>query len=148
MAGQQFIPHGTAVTFSSDDVGGLVDIVPPEQTRGDVRSTDNDSGGNEEYFPGLREGGTLSLIVKEIHDDAGQTALRTNYNANLGAADAVEEVVITYPSAADDSSPVQTLTFDAYVNRIGLQNMSQQANEPQMREFILKVTGGITFASA
>lgn len=147
MAGKQFIPHGTAVSFASADVGGLVDIVIPNRTRGQVETTDNDSGGDREFIPGLRDSGEFQIVVKEIHDDAGQTQLRQNMDAAFDAATS-EEVVITYPAQADDSSPVQTLTFDAFVINDGGDNWNQQSNEPALRTYSLRVDGGITFASA
>jgi len=136
----KYIAHGTTVLFASATVGGLTAINPSGRTKGDVRTTDNDSAFDEEYTPGIREGGTIQLEMRHDPDDAGQVALQTNYEADR----TVEECVITLPAAATAGSEAVTFTFDAYVNDFPMPTWPLESNEPAMRTVTLKVAGAVT----
>lgn len=133
----KFRAHGCSVSIGGTDIGGLVTIGLPDRSKGDVEVTDGDSAGDREYLPGLREGGTVTLEYRLDPEDAGQTALETNY---AGEADA--EIVITLPSDAAATSPV-TYTFDGYVNALG-GDLPQDADEPGMGTASIKVAGAVT----
>ena len=147
MAGQKFVPHGVTLSFSSADVGGLANVSFPERTRGEAEVTDNDSGGNREFLPALRDGGQVTIECYKIPGDAGQAAMLANYESDLGVLGA-EEAVITLPSQANDDSLVTTLTFDAFVADAGSGDMDQTADEAQIVTFVLRVTGAVTEATA
>lgn len=143
MAGQKFIAHGASVTFASSDIGGLVSFGAPERTKGEAESTDNDSGGDREYIPGLREGGSVTFEYRFIDGDAGQDALETNYDAD----NAKEECVITLPSSATDGSTVVTWTFDCFVTALSVE-LPQTEDETVTGTATVKVDGGVTKATA
>lgn len=142
MAGQIFVPNGTTLTFDSQDVGGLVTISLPSETRGDVETTTNDSNFQRTYIGGLRDGGTVTFTCRLIPEDAGQAALRTNYGSNENVA-----VIITLPAQAHSDSDVTTYTFDAYVNALG-GDLPQDADETATLTCTLKVAGAVTEATA
>lgn len=142
MAGQIFVPNGTTLTFDSQDVGGLVTIALPSETRGDVETTTNDSNFQRTYIPGLRDGGTISITCRLIPGDAGQAALRTNFGSNE-----VVSGIITLPDAATTDSTVTTYTFDCYVNALG-GDLPQDADDTAMLTATLKVAGAVTEATA
>lgn len=139
-----WIPHGTTVTFASTAIGGLRSISLPDQTRGDVQTTDTNSGGTHTYAPGIREGGTITLVCLHDPEDAGQLALEANYAADGETG----EVVITLPDNATASSPVTTYTFDGYVNAIGGDEYDLTADEPGLISYTIKVAGAVTKATA
>lgn len=105
--------HGTTFSIDGVEVGGLRNIGLPEQSRDDVDLTDHQSNFDREYVPGLREGGTVALEGINIPGDAGQQALRANFDAD----NEVVECVITLPV-----TPAVTYTFDGYVNALGGSN--------------------------
>jgi len=144
MPGQKFLPHGTDVSFASNDIGGLVNTSTPDASKGEVESTDHDSGRWREYFPGLREGGTVELTMRKIDGDAGQAALRTNYEADR----ATEECVITFPAEATTDSAVVTVTFDAFVVNIDGDEMPADQDDPAEFTATLRLVKSYTKATA
>ena len=104
----KYLAHGTLVTIDSVNIAGLISVGVPDRTRGEAETTDTASGGDRTYIPGLREGGTVELTFRHDPDDAGQTALETNFDA--ASASAVEEFVITLPDSGG-----RTYTFDGFV---------------------------------
>jgi len=140
----KYIAHGTTAMFASELIGGLTAINPSGRSKGDVRTTDNDSDFDEEYIPGIREGGTIQLEMRHDPDDAGQVALQTNFEADR----TVEECVITLPDEASTGSGYTTFTFDAYVNDFPIPQLPLESNEPAMRTVTLKVAGAVTEAIA
>lgn len=143
MAGQKFWAHGTTVTIDGVDIGGLSSIGVPEETRGDVETTDNKSGGDREFLPGLRDGGTVTFEGRKIPGDLGQDRCRTNYQADAE----VVEVIITLPAAATNDSTTATITFDVYVNGFG-GDLPQDADEPGQWSVTMKITSKVTEAVA
>jgi len=142
--GTGFIAHGTTVQFNSVTVGGLLSVNPSGRSKGDVRTTDNDSAFDEEYKPGIREGGTISFELAYDPDDLGQQELQENYEAD----DEVVETVITLPDRATAGSEVTTFTFDSYVNDFTPPTLPLADNERATRTVVLKVAGAVTEASA
>lgn len=144
MAGQKFLPHGTAVTVGGSAVGGDVVVSLPSRTKGQAESTDHDSAYDREFLPGLRDGGQITISARRIDGDVGQAALYTNYNAD----NATVEIVITLPSTATDDSTEVTFTFDAFVTEIDGDEMSAVDEEVAMISATLKLAGAVTKATA
>lgn len=144
MAGQKHLPHGTDLTFASNDVKGLVTVSIPESNRGEAETTDHDSGFDREWLPGLRDNGTVTATMRRIAGDPGQDALLTNAQADR----VTEEAVITLPAAATDDSTQTTFTFDCFVTSIDGDDYDATADEAGMRSAELRVTGGVTEATA
>lgn len=109
----EFFAHGTTITFGGTAIGGLETITLPDQSKDDIDVTNHDSAGDREYLPGLREGGVVALTGKLLAEDAGQDALRTNFDAGATTA----TVVITLAAAA--AATAVTYTFTGYVNGLG-----------------------------
>lgn len=143
MPDSPFLAQGVTVQFGSDDVGGLTAITLPDQQRGDVKVTNNTSAGDHEYTPGIREGGNLQLEAQLIADDAGQGALRTNFNDNDGTK---VTVTVTLPSRASASGTV-TYTFTGYCNALGGE-LPQDSDDPGTFTASVKVDGNVTKATA
>lgn len=141
MAGQIFLPHGSTITFAASDIGGLVSLSLPDETKGEVETTNNDSSGTRTYIPGLRDSGSVTLTCRLISDDVGQAALRTNYAASTTGA-----VVITLASDAETSGTV-TYSFDGFVTALG-GDLPQDADEAAMFTATIKVAGAVTKATA
>lgn len=144
MAGQKHLPHGTDLLFASAVVGGLVNVSIPESVRGEAETTDHDSGFDREWLPGLRDNGTVTVTMRRLSDDAGQSAMLTNVQADR----VIEEAVITLPPAATTDSTVTTFTFDCFVVSIDGDDYDATADEAGMRSAELRVTGGVTEATA
>jgi|SRR5687768_10306050 len=105
--------HGSSVLFASVLVGGLTTIGIPDESKDLMEVTSHDSGGDREYVPGLRDGGTVELTARLVPEDPGQQALWANYDAD----NVVEEVVIS--AAPDADSNIRTWTFNAFVTSTG-----------------------------
>lgn len=142
----KFIPHGTTVTIGSVNIGGLTGISTPDQTRGEAEQTDNASGGDREFLPGLRDNGTFSLEGRYDPEDAGQTAIRSNFQ-NDGCT-VSEEIVITPPDCATADSTVVTITFDAFVTTPPVVDLPQDADDVAMFTADFRVDGAVTVAVA
>jgi len=135
----KFRAHGVDVTIGGTDIAGLTSIVTPDRQKGEGEITDNKSGGNREFLPGLRDNGTLDLEFRTDVEDAGQVALRDNLEG-----DATAQVVITLPPAAATTTPV-TFTFDAFVTNFQWGEFPQADDEPASGSATLRVSGAITF---
>jgi len=135
-----YIAHGTAYSFNSVEVGGLISITPGGRTKGDVKTSDNDSEFDEEYVPGIREGGTLTLEMMHEPLDTGQQELAANYEADRE----VVENIITLPEGASAGSGQTTFTFDGYVNDMTPPTLPLNSNDPATRSVVIKVAGPIT----
>lgn len=144
MAGQKHIPHGTDFTFASNTVGGLVNIQTPPSTRGEAETTDHDSTFDREFLPGLRDNGTITVECRRLTDDAGQSAMLTNVQADR----VIEECVITLPGAANDNSDTTTYTFDGFVVSADGDDLDATVDEAANRSFEIRVTGGVTVNTA
>lgn len=138
MAGQIFLPHGTTVTFSSSDIGGVQNVTPPTLTRGEAEYTNNDSSGVRQFLPGLIDAGTVVVVCRRIPGDAGQEAARTNLVTVPGAS---EELVITLPAGATTDSAVITITMDAFVSGFEEGDLAQDADEVEDITITFRVDG-------
>lgn len=136
----KFAAHGASVSIAGTDIGGMVAIGLPDETRGEVETTDHNSGGDREFLPGLRDGGSISLEGHLDPEDAGQVALRTNYDATGTAA-----IVITLPATA--AATEVTYSFDAFVTAMG-GDLPGDSDETGSLIATLKVSGAVTVAIA
>jgi hypothetical protein len=143
MASIPYLPHGTTVTVDSVDIGGLVNITTPESSVGVVVTTTNDSSRIRSYIAGLVNNGSLSLVCRDLSDDAGQTALRANVGATAALA-----MVVTLPATSTSDSTVTTVSFDAFVTASGAKTLPQDQDEAAGVSFTLKVAQTITEATA
>ncbi|PKO03040.1 MAG: hypothetical protein CVU43_04475 [Chloroflexi bacterium HGW-Chloroflexi-5] len=75
----------TVEAFTS--VAELVDVVPPQESRDSIQVTHHGSDNRaHEYLPGLREGGTVNLVLNWLPSNATQnkaTGLRKQWEDNL-----------------------------------------------------------------
>lgn len=137
-----FWAHGMAVSFDSHDVGGITSISLGGSERGDVEITDNDSQGDRQYVPGLRENGEMTIECRYVPTDAGQLALVANRNE---ASPTPATMVITLPPGSNPNSasdPV-VLSFDCYVKGSPIE-LPASEETPAGRTFTLKITGPIS----
>lgn len=139
----KFKAHGTTVSIGGTDIGGIINLTTPDESRGVAETTDSGSGGDRTFIDGLRDAGEMTIDVRWDPDDTGQGALDTNYEAS--GSSATEEVIITLPSAATSASGSQTLTFDAIVTGRS-SDLDAIADETADRSYTLKVTGSVTIA--
>ena len=146
MASIAFQAQGLDLNFNSTDVSGVRSVTLPSQTRGDVEYTDADSGGDRQFFPGMRDNGTVELEMIYLSDDAGQTAIRTNFQAALSSSSLVP-VTITLPAGATSDSTTTTITFDGYITDMG-GNINPTDDEVATFTFSIKASGGVTEATA
>jgi predicted secreted protein len=143
----KFWAQGTTVTISPGAtpiaIGGLDGVTTPEENRGSVDLTDHDSGGWTEFIAGLRNTGTMSLEGKYDPEDAGQTALRDNFEAD--SPDATVTFVITLPDGAASTSPV-TFTFSGFVTVPPTVDLPGAEDEPARFSSTVQAThdGGAT----
>lgn len=129
--------HGTTVSIDSTDIGGLRSIDGPSEQKALVDVTDHDSGGDMEYVPGLRDGGTLDLGLLDESTDAGQQALWASYGDTTNA---LSTFIITVPADANISASSYTETFSGFV-------ISRGAGRPYdgaaTRTFSIKISGAV-----
>jgi hypothetical protein len=104
--------HGTQVTIDSTPIGGIFEISGPEEEKALIEVTDHDSGGDREYVPGLRDGGTLTLNCRYEAADDGQQALWASYGDPLNS---LSTFVVTPPEDPTVSTDTFTLTFEGFV---------------------------------
>jgi predicted secreted protein len=121
--------HGTTFSVGGVAVGGLTSITIPEQEKGIVDVTDHDSGGDMEFLPGLRDGGTVQLEGRHISTDAGQDRVRHNYNED----DETLACVLTLRNGT-------TYTFTAFTTNPG-GGEAPYDNNPVSWSAAMKITG-------
>lgn len=139
----KYLPHGATITFDGSLVGGLITVAIPDRSRGEAEITDTNSAWQREYYPGLREGGSVSLTFRHVKEDVGQLKLESNYVLDGSAA--VKSCTITLPATA--GSPVRTYTFNAFVTAppSGDLNLTDDAVAEQTAT--LKVAGAVTISN-
>jgi hypothetical protein len=130
--------HGTQMSIDSTPIGGLRQISFPTEEKALVETTDHDSGGDREYVPGLRDGGTVDLEYLTESTDDGQQALWANYGS---ATNAVASFVITVPGNPDVTSDEFTLSFQGFVTSRG---GSLPFDEVASQTTSIKITGPVT----
>lgn len=140
----KYLPHGTQVSIGGTSIGGLIAVGIPERTRGEAETTDTDSGGDREWFPAIREAGSVELTMRHDPDDAGQTALEDNYDAD--GADAIEEVIITLPDDATSASGGRTMTFDGFVTAPPQGELGLVDDEVAEQTSTIKIDGAVAIA--
>jgi len=136
----KYLPHGSTVSIASITIGGLVSVGIPDRSRGEAETTDTDSGGDREYIPALREGGSVELTFRHIPTDVGQVKLETNFNA-AGLA-AVEEVIITLPDSGG-----RTYTFDGFVTAAPSGELALADDEAAQQSATIKVASAVTIVA-
>lgn len=140
----KYLPHGTTVSIGGQEIGGLMAVSIPEQTRGEAETTDTNSGGDREYIPALRDAGQLELTFRHDPDDTGQQQLRTNHQADPSAA--VVEFIVTLPSSATTASGSHTYTFDGFVVSAPNGELDLVGDDSAQQKSTVRVTSNITEA--
>ena len=140
----KYLPHGTTFSIGSKDVGGLIGVAIPDRSRGEAETTDTDSAGSRSYIAGLREGGSVELTFRHDPDNTGQKQLETNYDAD-GAA-AIEECVITLPSAGTAATGSRTYTFDGFVTAPPRGDLGLDEDEVAQQTATIKLAGAVSIA--
>jgi hypothetical protein len=130
--------HGTVVTIDSTPISGLRGINGPQEEKALVDVTDHDSGGDREYIPGLRDGGTVDLEMLVEVTDSGQQALWANYGDPANNLAAFEVIVPGNPSISADEF---TLSFDGFVTS---RQSSFPFDEAAVQTFSIKISGAVT----
>jgi len=129
--------HGTTMSIDSTDIGGLRQISFPSEEKALVDVTDHDSGGDREYVPGLRDGGTVDLEFLTEATDGGQQALWLNYGSS---ANTTAEFIISVPGDPTISTDEFTLTFDGFVVSRG---GSLPFDEVASQTMSIKISGAV-----
>lgn len=139
----RYLPHGTTVTFDGSSIGGLTVVSIPDRTKGEAEVTDTNSAYNREYFPGLRDAGSVTLTFRQIKEDVGQLKLESNFALDGSAA--VKTCVITLPAAA--GSPVRTYTFLAFVIAAPTGDLNLTDDAAAEQTATLRVAGLVTISN-
>lgn len=143
MAMGKYLPHGTTVTFDSSAVGGLLTVGIPDRSRGEAEVTDSASVWQREYFPGLREGGSVSLTFRHNPSDVGQLKLESNYL--LDGSSAIKSCTITLP--AGFGTPQRTYTFNAFVTAPPSGDLNTIDDAAAEQSATLKVAGAVVISN-
>jgi hypothetical protein len=139
----KYLPHGTTVTFDASAIGGLISVAVPDRGRGEAETTDSNSAWQREYFPGLREGGSVSLTFRHNPGDVGQLKLESNYVLDGSAA--IKSCTITLPAAA--GSPTRTYTFNAFVTAPPSGDLNLVDDAVAEQSATLKVAGAVVISN-
>ena len=139
----KYLPHGTTVSFDGSSIGGLISVGIPDRTRGEAETTDSASGFNREYYPGLREGGSVQLSFRHNPGDTGQLKLESNYLLDGSAA--IKSCTITLP--AGFGTPQRTYTFNAFVTAPPSGDLALVDDAVAEQSATLKVAGVVTISN-
>ncbi|MGH9255468.1 MAG: hypothetical protein ACRD3C_12985 [Vicinamibacterales bacterium] len=139
----KYLPHGSTVTFDGSAIGGLITVSIPDRTRGEAEVTDSASTWQREYYPGLREGGSVSLTFRQVKDDVGQLKLESNYL--IDGSGAVKSCTITLPTTA--GSPTRTYTFNAFVSMAPSGDLNLVDDAVAEMTATLKVAGAVVISN-
>lgn len=139
---------GATFTLGGVLVGRLTSISLPDRSRDEVDDTDMSSGGDMEFIPGLRDGGSVTLegrLATGVAGDAGMDAIESNYAATGDAA--IAEMVISLPDKpATGTAPAPTTyTFDGFVTEI---NGDIPFDDQMTFSVTVKVSGAVVKAKA
>lgn len=140
------VPHGTTVSIGGTLIGKLITLGSPSRSRGMVETTDTDSGSVRRFVQGLRDSGECTLTFRRDPDDAGQQALRTNFEKAVNDATAIVEFIITYPAGMTAASGSHTLTFDGFVIDLFTGDLDLIADDDMELSATVKIDGDITEA--
>lgn len=138
----KYLPHGTTVTFDGSAIGGLLSVSIPDRSRGEAEVTDSASLWQREYFPGLREGGSVQLTFRHVKEDVGQVKLESNFL--LDGSVAVKSLVITLPAQA---GTVRTYTMNAFVTAPPQGDLALTDDAAAEQTATLKVAGAVTISN-
>lgn len=138
----KYLPHGTTVTFDGSAIGGLLSVSIPDRSRGEAEVTDSASAWQREYFPGLREGGSVQLSFRHVKEDVGQLKLESNFV--LDGSVAVKQLVITLPTQA---GTVRTYTMNAFVTAPPQGDLALTDDAVAEQTATLKVAGAVTISN-
>ena len=129
--------HGTQLSIDSVDIGGVFNHDGPSEEKALIEVTDHDSGGDREYVPGLRDGGTLTMNCRLEAADPGQQALWANYQDPLNTP---ATFVLTPPNDPSISGDAFTLTFDGFVIS---RSPAFPFDDAMAVTFAIKITGAV-----
>jgi hypothetical protein len=135
----KYLPHGTTVTFDGSLIGGLITASVPDRTRGEAEVTDTNSAWQREYYPGLREGGVVTLTFRHMKEDVGQLKLESNYLLDGSAA--IKACLITLPAHA--GAPARVYSFNAFVTTAPSGDLNLTDDAVAEQTATLKVAGGV-----
>lgn len=139
----KYLPHGTTVTFDGSAIGGLLTVGIPDRTRGEAETTDSASAFNREYYPGLREGGSVQLTFRHNPGDVGQLKLESNYLLDGSAA--IKSCTIQLP--AGYGTPQRMYTFNAFVTAPPAGDLNTIDDAVAEQQATLKVAGAVTISN-
>ena len=130
--------HGTTISIDSVDIGGVFDIAGPEEEKALIETTDHDSGGDREYVPGLRDGGTVTLSCRLEAADPGQQALWASYG---DPTNALSTFIITPPNDPAISGDAFTYDFSGFVTG---RSSAFPFDDAMAITFTVKISGAVT----
>lgn len=130
-----YLGQGATITIDSVAVGQILSIDGPTMERTMVDTTNLGTTTLRTFVPGFGDGGELSIEAQFDNDDAGQQDILESFEAGSATAEAI---VIT-------TSDSDTFSFNAYIRSFSI---SQNMDEVNRVNMVLKVTGDVTHASA
>lgn len=141
----KYIAHGTIVTISSIQIGGLISVTLPNSTRAEAETTDSDSGYWREFIAGLRDPGEMSMTMRHDPDDPGQAALESNFAAPGGSE--IVEFQIFLPDVATAGTGSRTYTFDGYCSQRVSGDLALADDEAAEVTATIRLAGAVTITS-
>ena len=132
------LAHGTTLMINSISVCGVRTIDGPQEQKDIVDATDHCSGGDREYVPGLRDGGTVDLGLLVESTDSGQQELYLNY---LSTSNELAEFVISVPGDPAVTADEFTLSFNGFVISSGWSFPFDALAEQSLS---IKISGAVT----
>tara|TARA_A100001201_G_scaffold55459_1_gene53911 strand:- start:412 stop:813 length:402 start_codon:yes stop_codon:yes gene_type:complete len=130
-----YLGQGATITIDSVAVGQILSIDGPTMERTMVDTTNLGTTTLRTFVPGFGDGGELTIEAQFDNDDAGQQDILESFEAGSATAEAI---VIT-------TSDSDTFSFNAYIRSFSI---SQNMDEVNRVNMVLKVTGDVTHASA
>ena len=130
-----YLGQGATITIDSVAVGQILSIDGPTMERTMVDTTNLGTSTLRTFVPGFGDGGELTIEAQFDNDDAGQQDILESFEAGSATAEAI---VIT-------TSDSDTFSFNAYIRSFSI---SQNMDEVNRVNMVLKVTGDVTHASA
>jgi len=133
-----FLGQGAIISFNlgsgAQAVGQLLSIDGPSMERAMVDTTHLGTSTLRTFVPGFGDGGEVTIEAQFDNDDAGQQDVLEGFETGSATASAV---VIT-------TSDSDTFSFSAHVRSFSI---SQNMDEVNRVNMVLKVTGNVTHAS-
>ena len=143
---QAYPGRGSSIYLSSDSgttwtpIGEVKDINPSGAQSDQYDSSNFESGIFKEYVQGMIDNGEISVTLNHVPSDAGQAALRTNFEsaAKLEWGILLPASSITTPT---DTTPAY-YTFSGFIKQLNLPKLGVEALAEA--SFSVKVSGAIT----